>query len=90
MKRLRRVFHKLFRLFTNSREEAELAREIAAHLALLEDDYLRQGMAPEEARQAAKRAYGGVERPSKCTATTLLSRAGADYARHAVHPPPTS
>ena len=61
MKQLRRVFLKLSRLFTNSREEAELAREIAAHLALLEDDYLRQGMAPEEARQAARRAYGGVE-----------------------------
>ncbi len=58
---LRRFFLKLSRLFTNSREEAELAREIAAHLALLEDDYLRQGMAPEEARQAARRAYGGVE-----------------------------
>jgi predicted permease len=61
MKQLRRSFLKLFRLFTNSREEAELAREIAAHLALLEDDYLRQGMAPEQARQAARRAYGGVE-----------------------------
>jgi predicted permease len=61
MKQLRRVFLKLSRLFTNSRQEAELAREIAAHLALLEEDYLRQGMAPEEARQAARRAYGGVE-----------------------------
>jgi predicted permease len=61
MKQLRRVFLKLARLFTNSREEAELAREIAAHLALLEDDYLRQGMAPDEARQAARRAYGGIE-----------------------------
>jgi hypothetical protein len=61
MKRLRSIFLKLSRLFTNSRQEAELAREIAAHLVLLEDDYLRQGMAPEEARQAARRAYGGVE-----------------------------
>jgi predicted permease len=61
MKQLRRIFLKLCRLFTNSREEAELAREIAAHLALLEDDYIRQGMAPVQARQAARRAYGGVE-----------------------------
>ena len=61
MKQLRRVFLKLSRLFTNSRQEADLAKEIAAHLALLEDDYLRQGMAPEQARQAARRAYGGVE-----------------------------
>ncbi len=36
-------------------------REIAAHLALLEDEYLRQGMTPEEARRAARIAYGGVE-----------------------------
>ncbi len=61
MKQVRRVLLKLSRLFTNSREEAELAKEIAAHLGLLEDDYLRQGMAPEQARQAARRAYGGVE-----------------------------
>src|SRR6202050_1431278 len=61
MKQLRRIFAKFSRLFTNSQEETELAREIAAHLALLEDDYLRHGMAPEEARQAARRAYGGVE-----------------------------
>src|SRR5271154_3886353 len=61
MKQLRRFFLKLSRLFTNSRQEAELAKEIAAHLALLEDDYLRQGIAPEQARQAARRAYGGVE-----------------------------
>src|SRR6202789_3495782 len=61
MKQLRRAFLKLCRLFTNSREEAELAREIAAHRGLLEDDYLRQGLSPEEARQAARRAYGGVE-----------------------------
>lgn len=61
MKHLRRIFLRFYLLFTNSKVEAELAREIAAHLALLEDDYLRQGMAPEEARQAARRAYGGVE-----------------------------
>jgi predicted permease len=61
MKQLRRAFLKLARLFTNSREEAELAREISAHLGLLEDEYLRQGLNAEEARQAARRAYGGVE-----------------------------
>ena len=61
MKHLRRIFLRLYLLFTNSKAEAELAREIAAHLALLEDEYLRQGMNPEEARLAARRAYGGVE-----------------------------
>lgn len=61
MRHLRRAFLRFCQLFTNSRAEAELAREIAAHLALLEDEYLRQGMSPEDARVAARRAYGGVE-----------------------------
>src|SRR5215475_6929411 len=61
MKHLQRIFQKLGLLFANSRVEAELAREIGAHLALLEDEYLRQGMPPEGARRAARLAYGGVE-----------------------------
>lgn len=61
MRHLRRIFLRLYQLFTNSKAEAELAREIAAHLALLEDEYLRRGMSAEDARLAARRAYGGVE-----------------------------
>src|SRR5215467_7487649 len=61
MKHLRRLFLKCYLLFGNSKVEAELAREIGAHLALLEDEYLRQGMTPEGARRAARLAYGGVE-----------------------------
>jgi predicted permease len=61
MKHLRRFFLKFYLQFANSKVEAELAKEIGTHLALLEDEYLRQGMTPEEARRAAKLAYGGVE-----------------------------
>jgi predicted permease len=61
MNHLRRIFLRFYLLFSNSKAEAELAREIAAHLTLLEDEYLRQGMSPEDARLAARRAYGGVE-----------------------------
>src|SRR5882762_3181099 len=61
MKHLRRVFLRLYLLFADSKVEAELAREIGAHLVLLEDEYLRQGMKPEDARRAARLAYGGVE-----------------------------
>ena len=61
MKHLRRFLLKFARLFTNSTAEADLEREIAAHLTLLEDEYLAQGMTAEEARLAARRAYGGVE-----------------------------
>ncbi len=61
MKHLRRILVRFYLLFANSRVESELAREIGAHLALLEDEYLRQGMTPEEARRAARIACGGVE-----------------------------
>jgi predicted permease len=61
MNHLRRFFSKLFSLFRNTRVEGELAREIASHLAHLEEDFRRQGMSVEEARLAARRTYGGVE-----------------------------
>src|SRR6266478_2021567 len=61
MKHLRRLFLKFYLLFANAKAEAELVKEIGAHLALLEDEYLRQGMTPEDARRAARLAYGGVE-----------------------------
>src|SRR5437773_634853 len=65
MKHLRRLFLKFYLLFANSKAEAELAKEIGAHLALLEDEYLRQGMTPEDARRAAGIAYGGVEQATQ-------------------------
>src|SRR5438445_13841493 len=65
MKHLRRIFLRSYLLFANSKVEAELAREIDAHLALLEDEYLRQGMTPEDARRAARLAYGGVEQATQ-------------------------
>src|SRR5580693_2318623 len=58
---LRRLLSKFWCLFHNARAEEELEREITAHLALLEDDFLRKGMSAEEAHLAARRAYGGVE-----------------------------
>ena len=61
MSRSRRNLSKLSNLFRNNRAEEELARELASHLTLLADDFERRGMSPEEARLAAKRAYGGVE-----------------------------
>src|SRR3989454_1814575 len=65
MKHLRRLFLKFYLLFANSKAEAELAKEIGAHLMLLEDEYLRQGMTREDARRAARVAYGGVEQATQ-------------------------
>jgi predicted permease len=58
---MRRFFARLANLFRGRRAESDMAREIEAHLALLRDEFERQGMSPEDARHAAKRAYGGFE-----------------------------
>jgi putative ABC transport system permease protein len=55
-----RFLHRLSNLLRGDRSEAEAAREIAAHLALLEDEYRRRGMTADEARLAARRALGSV------------------------------
>jgi putative ABC transport system permease protein len=57
----RRFIAGLRSLFANKRAEEDLAREVASHLTLLADDFERRGMSAEEARLAARRAYGGVE-----------------------------
>ena len=57
----RRFIDRCRNLFRNKHAEAELAREVESHLALLADDFERRGMSPDEARIAAKRTYGGVE-----------------------------
>ncbi len=57
----RRIIAELRSLLANKRAEEDLAREVASHLTLLADDFERRGMSPEEARLAARRAYGGVE-----------------------------
>ncbi|MFT4112439.1 ABC transporter permease [Silvibacterium sp.] len=61
MKAIRRLLQRGRSLFANERQEEELEREIAGHLAFLEDEFLAQGMAADEARRAARRAYGDVE-----------------------------
>ena len=61
MPRLRRILAKIRDRLRSRRVEAELAREIASHLGLLEEEYLRRGMTPEDARRAARQAYGSVE-----------------------------
>jgi putative ABC transport system permease protein len=58
---MRRTILRLLSSFRSSRAEQELAREIRSHLQLLEDQYVAKGMDAEEARYAARRAFGGVE-----------------------------
>jgi putative ABC transport system permease protein len=58
---IRRGIARFITVFRPSRAERELAREIGAHLQLLEDQFVARGMSREDARYAARRAFGGVE-----------------------------
>ena len=57
----RRIIAQFRSLLANRRAEEDLAREVESHLTLLADDFKHRGMSSEEARLAARRAYGGVE-----------------------------
>src|SRR4051794_26883124 len=61
MLRWNRFWRRLVAGLRPARAEEDLARESAAHLALLEDDYRRRGMSADDAHFAARRAFGGVE-----------------------------
>lgn len=58
---MRRFFLRLLNAFRHDRAEADLAREVASHVALLEEQFRMQGLPPHEARLAARKAFGGVE-----------------------------
>ena len=60
MTRLRTFLFRLWALVRARRLDRDIDDEIASHLAEATDDYVRQGMSPEEARQAAQRGFGGV------------------------------
>jgi predicted permease len=61
MPRLRRWLVRLSNAFRPGREEPDLSREVAAHVALLEDEFVRRGMTSGEARRAAVLSLGGIE-----------------------------
>ena len=61
MSYLRRLIHRLYNVLRPGSAEPDLAREVASHLSLLEDEFQRRGFSAEEARFAARRAFGGVE-----------------------------
>lgn len=58
---MRRFVERLLHLLRVRRPERELAREIEAHLALLQEAYVARGMNTQEARRAAVLGLGGVE-----------------------------
>ncbi|HYB96216.1 MAG TPA: ABC transporter permease [Vicinamibacterales bacterium] len=61
MTTIRRFVLRLLSFFRLEAAEAELSREIHSHLQLLEDEFVSKGMPRDDARLAARRAFGGVE-----------------------------
>jgi putative ABC transport system permease protein len=78
MTSVRRFFFRLVTLFRRGAAETDLAREINAHLQLLEDRFVAEGMPRADARVAARRALGGVEQVKELQrdARTFPSLAG--------------
>ena len=61
MSALRRLILRLINALRPGRLEAELEREVSAHLALIEDDLVRNGMSRDAARDAARCVFGGIQ-----------------------------
>jgi len=58
---LRTFVSRVSGMFRKASRERDLDEELRAHLELLTEENVRQGMPPAEARYAAVRAFGGVE-----------------------------
>ena len=61
MTRLRRWLMRMLALVRAERLDRDLHDEITSHLAESMEDFLRQGLSPEEAHRAARIAFGGVD-----------------------------
>jgi predicted permease len=62
MTTLRVLLNRCLEVLLRRRREARLSEEIRMHLDLLTDEYLAQGLAEADARAAARRAFGGIDR----------------------------
>jgi predicted permease len=58
--RLRTLLFRLSALLRSRQMDRDIEDEIASHLAEATEEYVRQGLSPEEARRAAQRRFGGV------------------------------
>jgi predicted permease len=58
---VRTLISRLLNLIFHRRREERLSEELQAHLDLMADDLVAQGMSPAEARLAARKAFGGVD-----------------------------
>jgi predicted permease len=59
--RIMKLLRQLLALFRKEKLDAEMSKEMRAHLELQTQQNLARGMPPDEARYAARRAFGGEE-----------------------------
>src|SRR5690242_12015703 len=60
MSKGRALLSKLTALFSRRTSDREFESEISEHLGLLQEEFERRGLSPEDARYAAQRQFGGV------------------------------
>ena len=61
MTAFRILLRRIHSLFTSSRDERNLHLELTSHIDALTEANIRRGMSPTEARQEARREFGGFE-----------------------------
>ena len=81
MHRLRRFFGRLLSVVRPHARDADLAREIAAHAALIEDEYRRRGLSPEEAHRQSRVRLGGIEQIKERHRRARSFAVAADFIR---------
>ena len=69
-----RIRTRLASLFQRDRYERELDRELGFHIEMLTEQHVRGGMSPSDARRAALRLFGQVDRVKEDVRETWLSR----------------
>jgi hypothetical protein len=60
MTRLRILLFRLRALLRSRQMDRDIDDEITSHLAEATDEYIQQGLSPEDALRAARRSFGGV------------------------------
>ena len=68
MKSIRRMMRQVRAMFSGGGADAEMERELAAHLLLLEDEMMRKGATPAEARGWRGSSWAEWSRCGSCIA----------------------
>ena len=70
MEWLRIVASRLTGMFRKRNLDGELDTELRAHIDALTEEYIRRGMNEQEARFAARREFGGSNKPKNLSRST--------------------